>query len=58
MKSWLALLCKTAIFLQASCIRDDLLLLFWFFGGLFLIYIKYLELFSIENIILIFHFYK
>jgi hypothetical protein len=58
MKSRLALLCKTAIFLQVSCTRDDLLLLFWFFWGLFHIYIKYLKLLTIENTILIFHFYK
>jgi hypothetical protein len=41
-------------FLQARCSRDDLLLLF----GLFLIYIKYLKLLTIENTVLIFQFYK
>ena len=54
MKSRLALLCIRHFFLQARCSRDDLLLLF----GLFLIYIKYLKLLTIENTVLIFQFYK
>jgi hypothetical protein len=58
MKSRLALLCKIVIFLQVSCTRDDLLLMCWFFVFFFHIYIKYLELLTIENTILIFHFYK
>jgi hypothetical protein len=59
MKSRLALLCKTAIFfLQVSCSRDDLLLLFWFIWVYFLFMIKYLKLLIIENTVLIFQFYK
>jgi uncharacterized membrane protein YoaT (DUF817 family) len=38
--------------------RDDALLLFCFLFGLFLIYIKYLKLLTLEKPILIFHFYK
>jgi hypothetical protein len=51
-------------FLQVSCTRDDLLLLFYlpkmlvFFDVYFLFYIKYLKLFTLEKNILIFHFYK
>jgi hypothetical protein len=41
-------------FLQVSCSCDDLLLLFC----LFLFYIKYLKLLTIENTVLIFQFYK
>jgi hypothetical protein len=58
MKSRLALLCKTAIFLQVSCSHDDLLLLFWFIWVYFLFIIKYSKLLIIENTVLIFQFYK
>jgi len=69
MKSRLALLCKTAIVLQVSFTRDDLLLLFCFcfcffidflfiFGPIKSYLIKYLKLLTIGNTILIFHFYK
>jgi hypothetical protein len=44
-------------FLQVSCSRDDLLLLYWFIWVYFLFIIKYLKLFIIENTILIFQFY-
>jgi hypothetical protein len=33
-------------------------LLFWFICFFFLIYIKYLKLFTLENTVLIFQFYK
>jgi hypothetical protein len=58
MKSRLPLLRKTAIFLQVSCSRDDLLLLFWFIWVYLLFIIKYLKLLIIENTVLIFQFYK
>ena len=42
----------------SRCTRDDVLLLFCLLFGLFLIYIKYLKLLTLEKPILIFHFYK
>ena len=44
---------RPPFFLQVSCSRDDLLLLFWFIWVYFLFIIKYLKLLIIENTVLI-----
>ena len=52
---------KTAIFFTGKMYTwwfIIVVLFFVFLGGLFLVYIKYLKLLTIENTILIFHFYK